>query len=56
MNGHARPSEGRLVAWVAALVALLAMAPITLFAVSAGGRLLQPPPNQPAAAEERIFD
>lgn len=35
MNGNtARPSEGRLVAWVAALVAVLAMAPIILFAVS----------------------
>jgi hypothetical protein len=56
MNGHARPSEGRHVAWVAALVAVLAMAPITLFAVSAAGRLLQPLPNQPAAAEEHIFD
>jgi hypothetical protein len=57
MNGHtARRSERRLVAWAAALVAVLAMAPITLFVASAAGRLLQPLPNQPAAAEERIFD
>lgn len=57
MNGQTvGPSEGRLVAWVAALVAALAMAPITLFAVSAAGRLLQPLPNQPAPAEEHIFD
>jgi hypothetical protein len=56
MNGQARPSEGRLVAGTAALVAVLAMAPITLFVVSAAGRHLQPLPNQPAAAEEHIFD
>jgi hypothetical protein len=57
MNGRTiRPGERRLLAWVAALVAVLAMAPITLFAASAAGRLLQPLPNQPAAAEERIFE
>jgi hypothetical protein len=32
------------------------MGPITLFVASAAGRLLQPLPNQPAAAEERIFE
>ena len=57
MNGpDVRPGEGRRLAWVAALVAVLAMAPITLFAVAAAGHLFQPLPNQPAAAEERIFD
>jgi hypothetical protein len=57
MNGHhVRPGDRHLVAWVAALVAVLAMAPITLFAASAAGRLLQPLANQPAAAEERIFE
>jgi hypothetical protein len=57
MNGHnVRPGDRRLVAWAAAFVAVLAMAPITLFAASAAGRLLQPLPNQPAAAEGRIFE
>jgi uncharacterized membrane protein YedE/YeeE len=57
MNGHTvRPRERHLVAWAAAFVALLAMAPITVFVASAAGRLLQPSPNQPAAAEERIFE
>ncbi len=57
MNGHTvLPGDRRLVAWAAALVAVLAMAPITLFAASAAGRLLQPLPNQPAAAEERVFE
>jgi amino acid transporter len=57
MNGHTiRTGERGLVAWAAALVAVLAMAPISLFAASAAGRLLQPLPNQPAAAEERIFE
>jgi len=57
MNGHTvQPGERRLVAWAAALVAVLAMTPITLFVASAAGRLLQPSPNQPAAAEEHIFE
>jgi hypothetical protein len=57
MNGHPNlPGDRRLVGWAAAFVAVLAMAPITLFAASAAGRLLQPLPNQPAAAEERIFE
>ena len=57
MNGHTvQPGECRHLAWVAALVAVLAMAPITLFVASAAGRLLQPLPNQPVAAEERIFE
>jgi hypothetical protein len=57
MNGHnVRSRDRRLVAWAATLVAVLAMAPITLFAASAAGRLLQPLPNEPAATEERVFE
>ena len=57
MNEHLdRSGDRHLAAWAAALAAVLAMAPITLFAASAAGRLLQPLSNQPAAAEERIFE
>jgi hypothetical protein len=44
------------VPWSATVIAVVAMAPITLFVASAAGRLLQPLPNEPAGIEQRIFD
>jgi hypothetical protein len=55
---HPHPSapEHRLAARAATIAAVLAIAPITAFVASAAGRLLQPVANQPAAAEEAVFE
>ena len=41
---------------LASIAAVVAMTPIVVFTASAVSRLLQPLPNQPAEAEQRIFD
>jgi hypothetical protein len=57
MNGNDFGSGDRQsAAWTATIIAVVAMAPITLFVASAVGRLLQPLPNQPAGIEQHIFD
>jgi hypothetical protein len=37
-------------------IAVLSIAPITIFALATVGRLLQPLPNEPAGTEERIYE
>jgi len=37
--------------WLGTLVAVLAIAPITIYALATVGRLLQPLPNEPAGTE-----
>ena len=45
----------RLAMRLGTVVAVLAIAPITIFALATVGRLLQPLPSEPAGTEERIY-
>jgi hypothetical protein len=54
MQRH-QPTRTTPVMWLAAVGAVAAMAPIVVFTAAAVGRLLQPLPNQPAAAAERTY-
>jgi hypothetical protein len=50
-----RPTRTPPSIWLASLGAVVAMAPLAVFAVATVGRLLQPLPNEPAGTEERIY-